>query len=161
MQPKKTSKPAVKQDQPTETPKRFKQEPVLVQDERVPWNRVTQRKRRAPGFEYVSRGNSIIAKTSNDTVSAVRAVYPIFGQELDEVRKYVRANRNVSLPELQKAFESSEIARAADDVDWQIWIEDFVQPRGSAKAKSHALTLLKRKTGLEISTIKTYLKHRD
>ena len=138
-------------DPATETP--------LIPDSPVSWKRATQRKLTA-GFEYVNRGNTRLAKTSNDTVPAVRSDYPIFSHEIDEVRKFVRVNRSVSVDGLQKAFESSRIAKAADEKDWRIWLEDFVQPRDSAKAKSHALTLLERKTGLTRSTIKTYLKRK-
>jgi len=113
---------------------------------------------RAPGLQYVRRGGTTIAQPCGNTISEVRAAYPIISREIDEIRKFVRVNPDVPLSKLQNAFRVSTIADGADARDWQIWQEDFKKKRGSAKAKSHALTFLERKTGLTRQTLKTYLR---
>lgn len=173
MKAKKARNPTAKRGARKSSTAPSKPEPVLVRDDPPAWTIHTTPTLRAPavaipdGFElkapkleYVERGKSIVAKTCNDTQGVVQFYYPLFAREIDEVRKFVRINPDATPETLRDAFKSSSLAEGADEDDWQIWRDDFRQKSGSAKARSHALTFLKRKLGLEPDTIKTYFKRR-
>jgi hypothetical protein len=117
-----------------------------------------QRTMRNPRLQFFWNGDLRYAEPCADTVSAVRYEYPIYAREIDQIRKVTRDNPDISITELQKRFEDSRIAKGADQRDWEIWREDFRKSSGSAKAKSHALTFLQRKLGLQRLTLKSYLK---
>ncbi len=113
---------------------------------------------RSSPFQYRYRGDIKVAKTSADTVSAVTYEYSIVCSEMDELRKWVRATANPDADKAKAAFRKSTLLKGADDIDLGIFIDDFRKPKGSAKAKSHVLTYLARKTGLTVLTIKKYIK---
>jgi len=122
---------------------------------RVTTKRAKRKKSNYRGLVFIRSKNSTSAKPPFRDVQLLET-YNSFGGTLSEIRALVRKGKGaVSVADLKKQFARTDLARAASDSDWKEWNDLFWNKK--CRARSIALVFLEGLTGLERTTLKTYL----
>jgi hypothetical protein len=109
------------------------------------------------GITLVQIGDGTVAETK--TPRELLISYKVLCKELTKVHAVVKAAQGpIEGQDLKKRFPSSPLAYAADQNDWKNWAEAFSTNNSDrGKPKGVALVFLEQKTGLDRSTISSYL----
>jgi hypothetical protein len=109
-------------------------------------------------LRFVRRGRTLIAETCGDMESAINETYKVLLPFVGQVKSIVRASgAELTVKDLQSEFKSTYFARALEQDDWDLLIEEFRRKR-SAGQRNLTVALLSRRTGRSLATVETYTR---
>jgi hypothetical protein len=108
-------------------------------------------------LRFIRRGDKTMVEGSNNLRPLVYGTYKELLPEIVQVKSVVRSKKGITSSELREQFNKTELYKAADDEDWQIFIDELSQKRPAGNGNL-VIALLARKTGLGNDTVATYVK---